>query len=66
MEYRDKCVMMYFRQLPRGRHSLSYRLRAEIPGVFNALPTTVTGMYAPELRGNSDEMRFGIGERPVE
>ena len=29
--------------LPRGKHSVSYRLRAEIPGQFSALPTRGVG-----------------------
>ena len=60
MELRDEKVAMFVRQLPRGRHNLSYRLRAEIPGKFSALPTRAEGMYAPELRANSDEMKLGV------
>jgi uncharacterized protein YfaS (alpha-2-macroglobulin family) len=44
----------------RGKHSISYRLRAEIPGKFSALPTRASAMYAPELKANSDEMKVGI------
>jgi uncharacterized protein YfaS (alpha-2-macroglobulin family) len=43
---------------------LSYRLRAEIPGTFSALPARVVGMYAPELRGNSDETKLIVRDRP--
>ena len=50
------------RWLARGRHSVSYRLRAEIPGEFSALPVKGYAMYAPELRGNSDEYRMKIEE----
>jgi uncharacterized protein YfaS (alpha-2-macroglobulin family) len=46
--------------LARGKHSVSYRLRAEIPGKFSALPARASAMYAPELQGNSDEMKLGI------
>jgi hypothetical protein len=31
----------------RGQHSVAYRLRAEIPDKFSALPTRVSAMYAP-------------------
>ena len=51
---------MFVRWLPRGEHSVSYRLRAEIPGKFSALPTKASAMYAPELRANSDEFRIKI------
>ncbi|NNC90331.1 MAG: alpha-2-macroglobulin [Akkermansiaceae bacterium] len=60
MELRDERVAMFVRSLPRGRHNLSYRLRAEIPGTFSALPTRAEGMYAPELKGNSDEMKLSV------
>ena len=62
MELRDEKVALFVRSLPRGRHNLSYRLRAEIPGAFSALPTRAKGMYAPELRGNSDEMKIKVRE----
>jgi hypothetical protein len=60
MELRDDRVCFFVRQLARGKHSVSYRLRAEIPGKFSALPTRAYAMYAPELRGNSDEIKLRI------
>ena len=62
MEVRDEKVSFYVQNLSRGKHSLSYRLRAEIPGKFSALPTVAEAMYAPELRANSDEMKVEISE----
>ncbi len=62
VELRDEKVTLFLRTLPRGKHSLHYRMRAEIPGKFSALPTVGSGMYAPELKGNSDEMKLTIGE----
>ncbi|HEV7282752.1 MAG TPA: MG2 domain-containing protein [Pirellulaceae bacterium] len=60
VEFRDEKVTFFVRQLARGTHSLRYRVRAEIPGKFSALPAVGQGMYSPELRGNSDEMKLGI------
>jgi uncharacterized protein YfaS (alpha-2-macroglobulin family) len=60
MELRDDRVSFFVRALARGKHSVRYRLRAEIPGKFSALPTRAYAMYAPELRGNSDEMKVAI------
>ena len=60
VEFRDERVAFFIRQLTRGKHSISYRLRAEIPGQFSALPTRASAMYAPELKANSDEMKVGI------
>ena len=60
MELRDNRVCLFVRHLARGRHSVSYRMRAEIPGRFSALPTKASAMYAPELRANSDELKLRI------
>jgi uncharacterized protein YfaS (alpha-2-macroglobulin family) len=62
MELRDNRVSFFVSQLARGHHSVSYRVRAEIPGRFSALPTRVSAMYAPELRGNSDELKLNIND----
>ncbi len=63
VEFRDQKVCFFVRQLARGRHSLSYRLRAEIPGRFSALPTKAYAMYAPELKANSDEIKLIIRDQ---
>lgn len=63
VEYRDEKVAFFVRRLERGTHSLTYRLRAEIPGRFSALPTQASAMYAPELRGNADELRLVIEDK---
>lgn len=59
-ELRDERVTFFVRQLARGKHNLSYQLRAEIPGKFSALPAKISAMYAPELKGNSDEIKLQI------
>jgi len=60
MEFRDNRVVFFVRRLARGKHSVSYRMRAEIPGRFSALPTRAWAMYAPELRANSDEIKLQV------
>jgi len=60
VEFRDERVAFFARALARGKHSVSYRLRAEIPGRFHALPARAQAMYAPELRANSDEIQFRV------
>ena len=59
-EFRDEKVAFFVRTLARGKHSMAYRMRAEIPGKFSALPTRAYAMYAPELKGNSDEIKIEI------
>lgn len=65
MELRDDRVTFFCSRLARGRHSVSYRLRAEIPGRFSALPARASAMYAPELKGNSNELKLQIEDRPL-
>jgi uncharacterized protein YfaS (alpha-2-macroglobulin family) len=60
VQYRDRRVCFFVQRLARGRHSISYRLRAETPGRFSALPARAYAMYAPELRANSDEIKLII------
>ncbi len=55
----------FIKELARGNHSLRYRMRAEIPGLFHALPAKINDMYAPELTGNSDEIRISIEDVPI-
>jgi hypothetical protein len=62
VEFRDDRVSLFATKLARGKHSVSYRLRAEIPGQFSALPTRVSAMYAPELKANSDELKLRIAD----
>jgi uncharacterized protein YfaS (alpha-2-macroglobulin family) len=63
VEYRDDRVAFFARALPRGQHSVSYRVRAEIPGTFHALPARARPMYAPELSANSDEIQLKIEDK---
>jgi hypothetical protein len=60
VEYRDNRVVFFAGALARGKHSVSYRMRAEIPGRFSALPTRAWAMYAPELKANSDEIKLKV------
>ena len=62
-QLRDDRVSFFLRHLNRGRHSVSYRMRAETPGRFSALPTRGTAVYAPELKANSDEITIKILDR---
>lgn len=65
VQLRDEQVTFFVRRLARGKHSISYKMRAETPGKFSALPTLASGMYAPELKGNSDEIKISIEDTPA-
>ena len=63
VEWRDDRACLYLSRLPRGAHSLTYRLRAETPGAFTALPARAEGMYDPDdLCGNSASLRLGVAD----
>ena len=66
LELRDDRVSLFVARLARGKHSIAYRLRAEIPGKFSALPTRVSAMYAPELKANADEIKLRIEDLPMQ
>jgi uncharacterized protein YfaS (alpha-2-macroglobulin family) len=53
-------VSFFVGWMPKGKHVLSYKLRAEIPGEFHALPATGYPMYVPRVKGTADEMRMKI------
>ncbi len=63
VEFRDERVCFFVRTLARGTHSVSYRMKAEIPGKFSALPTRGSAMYAPELKANSDEIKILVEDK---
>ena len=60
MELRDEKVVFFVGTLAQGEHLLRYRLRAEVPGAFHALPTRLFAMYVPELKANGEEMVLRI------
>jgi hypothetical protein len=62
LELRDEKVVFFIGLLEPGQHILRYKLRAETPGQFHALPTKGFAMYAPEVKAISDEMRLRIKE----
>ncbi|MFA7230150.1 MAG: alpha-2-macroglobulin family protein [Victivallaceae bacterium] len=60
VEFRDRKTNFFVRRINRGKSSVSYRMRAVTPGRYTALPACGLGIYAPELKGNSDEFRMII------
>jgi uncharacterized protein YfaS (alpha-2-macroglobulin family) len=60
MELRDQKVAFFVSFMPQGTRTLTYRLRAEIPGRFHVLPTNAYAMYAPDIRALSDETTLEV------
>ncbi|MEA3401538.1 MAG: alpha-2-macroglobulin family protein [Armatimonadota bacterium] len=54
---RDEMVAFAVKFLPIGARTLSYRMRAEVPGRYRAMPTVAYNMYDPTVRsyGAADE-----------
>ncbi|HTL51149.1 MAG TPA: alpha-2-macroglobulin family protein, partial [Planctomycetota bacterium] len=64
-ELRDQKVTFFVTWLNRGKATLTYQLRAEIPGVFHVLPTKAYLMYTPEIQANSESFTMPIQDTPV-
>lgn len=60
VELRDSRVVFFLSRLMQGEHELQYRMRAEVPGTFHAMPTTGAGIYFPPLRANSAEQQVEV------
>ncbi|MEZ0296300.1 MAG: alpha-2-macroglobulin [Candidatus Methylacidiphilales bacterium] len=63
-EMRDQHVAFFITSLAKGKHQITYELRAETPGKFHGLPTLGHAMYVPEIRCNSDEFRITVTDKP--
>jgi uncharacterized protein YfaS (alpha-2-macroglobulin family) len=53
-EMRDEKVVNFLYNLAQGKQTISYKMRAEIPGKFRILPHKGYAMYAPRVRAISD------------
>ena len=62
-ELRDRKIASFINRLPEGYWEIRYRLRAEVPGEFHALPILAHAMYVPEIRANGTEIRLSIKDR---
>jgi uncharacterized protein YfaS (alpha-2-macroglobulin family) len=61
-DVRDDRIAFFMKSLNPGTHILEYNLRAQTPGLYQALPTSVQGMYNPEIRTESAGDRITIRE----
>jgi uncharacterized protein YfaS (alpha-2-macroglobulin family) len=62
-EFHDQKVSIAMTHLWHGQHVANYRMRAETPGDFHALPSQVFNMYHPEIGGNSNEFRIKVVDK---
>ena len=64
-EFRDERAVFFCSSLKQGKHEISYRLRAEIPGDYHVMPAQGHAMYLPDVRATSDEWRVSVTEPGV-
>jgi alpha-2-macroglobulin len=60
MELRDEKVVFFITWLQQGQHRVTYRVRAETPGLLSAMPARGVAMYAPRLSGTSSSWRVSV------
>jgi hypothetical protein len=66
IEMRDRMTAFFATYLSQDKHTLSYRVRCETPGLFHALPTRVEAMYAPMVRSNGGSDKLTIEDQKAE
>ncbi|MGL4463871.1 MAG: hypothetical protein ACRC1K_17085 [Planctomycetia bacterium] len=61
-ELRDERTAFFAAALDRGKHAVRYRLRAETPVLFHALPASAECLYAAPVRGASAGRTITVAE----
>ncbi|MDH3253506.1 MAG: hypothetical protein OEM62_00815, partial [Acidobacteriota bacterium] len=61
-EVRDSGTNFFFESLPAGEYTLTYRLRANLSGLFKAAPAELQSMYAPEFAAHSAGDVVAVGD----
>ncbi|MBX7106783.1 MAG: hypothetical protein K1X57_22095, partial [Gemmataceae bacterium] len=62
----DERIAFFSSYLNQGEHTLTYQLRAEIPGEFHALPARAECMYTPYVRGNGASNIVRVSDGPAQ
>jgi hypothetical protein len=60
VELRDQDVTFFASVLTPGTHKINYKLRAEMPGVFQVRPTRAFDMYNPEVAAHGAVLRLRV------
>ena len=56
-EYGKTEARFYLRNLARGKGNIFYEIRAQLPGIYTALPARGKGEYAPLLKCNTESLQ---------
>jgi hypothetical protein len=62
VELWNKQRSIMFERLKAGKTEIRYRLRAEVPGTYAALPARIYGMYAPDIGSNTASVTVEVAE----
>jgi len=62
VELRTEKRAVLFERLNAGETKIIYRLRAEVPGTYSALPTIIIGMYSPDIGSSTAELKVEVVE----
>jgi len=62
-ELRDRQVALMIPRLPTGLWEIRYRLRAEAPGDFTALPAKGSAMYVPPIEAGSGDADMMVKDK---
>ncbi len=60
LELRDEKTVFFADYIQKGNHCLRYRLRCEIPGTYNVLPSQANAMYSQNVNANSSSFKLSI------
>ena len=63
VELWNKQRNVFFERLGAGETVVTYRLRAEVPGEYAALPARIYGMYSPDIGSNTASSRLEVGDK---
>ncbi len=61
-DIRDHKISFYVENLNKGKHQLTYEMRATVPGSYHAMPAQVFAMYDPTVRTTTAESAFEVRE----
>jgi uncharacterized protein YfaS (alpha-2-macroglobulin family) len=63
VELWNKQRNVFFERLAAGETVVTYRLRAEVPGEYAALPARIYGMYSPDIGSNTASSRLKVADK---
>ncbi|MFC1697016.1 alpha-2-macroglobulin [Nanoarchaeota archaeon] len=63
-DVRDEKLDLFYTRLREGKHTITYKLKAIVPGEFSVMPTYADLMYEPQINGHSESEFIIIEDNP--